>query len=103
MHELDDANQKPAARSMLKSDTYSMSKGVSTEKVERMKERAKKSIQYDKECDKLNKHEQAEQKKNMKALKFYCTNLREKTCDNVTDMLDGDDGWVQGMSQDAHQ
>ena len=84
------SNEKPAAR---KSDASSMLKDVPTEKVERMRERCKKSINCDKDYDELDKDEQAEQKKNMNAMKFYSKNLREKTCDDVTGMLTaGDDG-----------
>ena len=100
------AAKKSASKSAMKpSNKKSAAKKESSlEKVERMRNCCKQSINFSKDFDDLDEEEKKKQRKSMRAITWYSKTIREERCDDVTGMLiDRDEELDQGHSQGMHQ
>ena len=62
------------------------------------------SINFSKVFDDLDEEDKKMQRKSTRAITWYSKTIRKERCDDVTGMLiDGDEEWGQGHSQDMHQ
>ena len=72
-------------------------------KVRRLREKAQEKISYDKDFDKMSKKDKKSHKMAIKLLWYYTKSILEGKCGEVTGMLlDGDEDWPPGMSQNMH-
>jgi hypothetical protein len=94
------SDEKPAAMPAASIPNVKLSKS----NVKRLSSVCKEEIKYKKDSDKMTKAEKKKHDQSMKALKYYNKHTTEDKCDEVTGMLiDGDEDWEVGQSQEMHQ